>query len=397
MAEEKESHNIEWKQIWRDEYLKWICGFANAQGGRIYIGKDDAGEIVGLRNSKKLLEDLPNKIRDQLGLVPSINLLNESGREYLEIIVDSSTVPISLRGSYYWRSGSVKQELKGHALTNFLLKKVGMTWDRLVEERAALNDIDESSIEKFKMDAARAGRLPDLSGLSVEEILTKLRLLTRDGLTNAALVIFGKDPGMFFPNLFVKIGRFVRSMVDMRFQEVCEGNLIRLLDDVMEMLEKKFLIKPIRFEGIRRIEELEYPKSALREMLLNALVHRDYLGSMTQIKVFDNQISVWNSGLLPEELTIQKLFKPHESVPRNPLIAEVCYKVGYIDSRGRGVEKITDACKQAGLPAPDIVERTGGIAVELSQSTAAAPSNTDDDMSGKRRESVGKASGKRRE
>ena len=397
MADKKEAHNIEWKQTWRDEYLKWICGFANAQGGRIYIGKDDAGGIVGLKDSKKLLEDLPNKIRDHLGLASSVNLLNENGKDYLEIVVDPSTVPVSLRGSYYWRSGSVKQELKGHALTNFLLKKVGITWDRLIEERATLDDIDESSIAYFRRDAATAGRLPDISQLSVEEILTKLRLLTREGLTNAALVLFGKDPGMFFSNLFVKIGRFGQSMVDMRFNEVCEGNLIQLLGDVMEMLEKKFLIKPVRFEGIHRIEELEYPAAALREMLLNALVHRDYLGSMTQIKVFDNRICVWNAGRLPEELTIQKLFEPHESIPRNPLIAEVCYKVGYIDSWGRGVEKITDACEQAGLPAPIIVERTGGIAVELSKSTAAAGANAADNMSGKRRENVGKASGKRRE
>ena len=79
------------------------------------------------------------------------------------------------------------------------------------------------------------------------EILKKLRLLTHAGLTNAALVLFGKDPGEFFPNLFVKIGRFGESIVDMRFQEVCEDNLIQLLDDVMEILEKKFLIKPVRF------------------------------------------------------------------------------------------------------------------------------------------------------
>lgn len=246
MPDKKESQNIEWKQTWHDEYLKWICGFANAQGGRIYLGKDDAGEIVGLKNSKKLLEELPNKIRDHLGLVPAINLLNENGKDYLEVVIDSSTVPISLRGSYYWRSGSVKQELKGHALTNFLLKKVGITWDRLVEERATLDDIDESAITRFKRDAAKAGRLPDLSQLSVEEILTKLRLLTREGLTNAALVLFGKDPGVFFSNLFVKIGRFGQSMVDIRFQEVCEGNLIQLLGNVMEMLEKKFLGLPLK-------------------------------------------------------------------------------------------------------------------------------------------------------
>jgi ATP-dependent DNA helicase RecG len=366
----KESQNIEWKQSWHDEYLKWICGFANAQGGRIFIGKDDAGKVTGLINSKKLLEDLPNKIRDQLGLMPRINLQQEEGKAYLEIIVEPSSVPISLRGSYYWRSGSVKQELKGHALTEFLLKKMGMTWDRVMEEKATLDDIDDTTIELFKKEAVTSGRLPDISNLSTKELLKKLHLLTDDGLTHAAVVLFGKDPGMFYPNLFVKIGRFGLNMVDMRFQEVCEGNLFQLLRDVMEQLEKKFLIKPVRFEGLRRIEELEYPVPALREMLLNALVHRNYMGSMTQLRVMDDRLSLWNAGTLPLELTVEKLFQTHRSIPRNPLIAEVCYRVGYIDSWGRGIEKITDTCKAAGLPEPVIEENTGGVAVELLKAPA---------------------------
>lgn len=221
-----ESQNIEWKQSWHDDHLKWICGFANAQGGRIFIGKDDAGNVTGLPNAKKLLEDLPNKIRDQLGLMPPINLLEEDGKACLEIIVEPSTVPISLHGSYYWRSGTVKQELKGHALTEFLFKKMGMTWDRMVEEKATLDDIDDATIALFKKEAVTAGRLPDISALSTKELLKKLRLLTREGLTHAAIVLFGKDPGEFYPNLFVKIGRFGTNVVDMCFQELCEGNLL---------------------------------------------------------------------------------------------------------------------------------------------------------------------------
>ena len=171
--------------------------------------------------------------------------------------------------------------------------------------------------------------------------------------------------GVFYPNLFVKIGRFGIKDVDLRFQEVCEGNLIQILRDVMEQLEKKFLTKPIRFEGIQRIEELEYPVAALREILLNALVHRNYLGSMTQMKVYDDRLTLWNAGALPEEMTIERLYQPHESIPRNPLIAEVCYKAGYIDSWGRGVEKITDACRKSGLADPIFMERSGGLLVEL--------------------------------
>jgi ATP-dependent DNA helicase RecG len=364
----KESQNIEWKQSWHDDYLKWVCGFANAQGGRIFIGKDDTGNVIGLKNAKKLLEELPNKIRDHLGLMPHINLQEEDDKVYLEIIVEASTVPISLRGSYYWRSGSVKQELKGHALTEFLLKKMGMSWDQVVKEKASLEDIDETTIELFKKNAVTAGRLPDVSDLSTRDLLYKLRLLTKDGLTNAALVLFGKDPGEYYPNLFVKIGRFGMSVVDMRFQEVCEGNLFQILHDVMEQLEKKFLIKPVRFEGLRRIEELEYPVPALREMLLNALVHRNYMGSMTQLRVMDDRLALWNAGTLPIELSVEKLFQLHKSIPRNPLIAEVCYRAGYIDSWGRGIKKITDACSQAGLLKPIIEEESGGVEVSLLKS-----------------------------
>lgn len=295
-------------------------------------------------------------------------MLEEDGKTYLEIIVEPSTVPISLRGSYYWRSGSVKQELKGPALTDFLLKKMGMTWDQVIQERATLDDIDEATIALFKKEAVTAGRLPDISHLSTKELLKKLHLLTDKGLTNAAIVLFGNDPAEFYPNLFVKIGRFGLNMVDMRFQEVCEGNLFQLLRDVMEQLEKKFLIKPVRFEGLRRLEELEYPVPALREMLLNALVHRNYMGSMTQLRVMDDRLSLWNAGTLPLELTVEKLFQVHGSFPRNPLIADICYKAGYIDSWGRGVEKITEACDQYGLPSPVIEERFDGVVVELLKS-----------------------------
>ncbi len=370
-----EAQNIEWKCSWRDEYLKWICGFANAQGGRILIGINDAGQVVGVDNAQKLLEDLPNKIRDCLGLMPQVNLRWKNNNSYIEILVESSTVPISFRGSYYWRSGSINQELKGLSLNDFLLKKMGTTWDRLIEDNATLDDIDDIAVEQFKFDAAKAGRLPDLTDLSTECVLEKLRLVTRNGITRAALVMFGKDPGAFYPNLFVKIGRFGDNDADLRFQEVCEGNLILMLRDVVEQLEKKFLTKPIRFEGMQRVEELEYPVDALREMLLNALVHRNYLGSMTQMRVYDDRLTLWNAGTLPDELSIEKLFLSHESIPRNPLLAEVCYKAGYIDSWGRGVEKIVRSCNDAGLPEPRFAERSGGMLVELRRVTPAENSD----------------------
>ena len=111
-----ESQNIEWKESWRDEYLKWICGFANAQGGKIYIGTNDDGTVIGIQDSKKLMEDIPNKVRDILGIIVDVNLLSEDGKEYIEICVSSNTYPVNYRGEYHYRSGSTKQLLKGQAL-----------------------------------------------------------------------------------------------------------------------------------------------------------------------------------------------------------------------------------------------------------------------------------------
>lgn len=82
-----ESQNIEWKEAWRDEYLKWICGFANAQGGKIYIGINDSGKVIGIKNGKKLLEEIPNKIQTNLGFLANVNLLSENDLEYIEIVV----------------------------------------------------------------------------------------------------------------------------------------------------------------------------------------------------------------------------------------------------------------------------------------------------------------------
>lgn len=122
-----EHQNEEWKESWRDEYLKWICGFANAQGGRIYIGMNDSGVVVGVPDYTRLLEDIPNKVQMSLGIMVDVNLLMESGLYYIEINVAPSAFAVNFKGEYHYRSGSTKQVLKGPALNDFLLRKMGGT------------------------------------------------------------------------------------------------------------------------------------------------------------------------------------------------------------------------------------------------------------------------------
>lgn len=207
--------------------------------------------------------------------------------------------------------------------------------------------------------------MPTTSKMSTAEILNKLRLIEGAKVKRAAIILFGKDPNRFYPNVQVKIGRFGKDSTDLKFQEVIEGNLVHLLQEVPTQLNYKFLTRAVDFKGLHRAELDEYPIAALREMLLNALIHRTYMGAAVQIRVFDNSLSIWNEGTLPNGLDLASLKKEHNSRPRNPLIADACFKSGYIDSWGRGTLKIITACAEANLPEPEITEKDGGIQVTL--------------------------------
>lgn len=360
-----EQQNIEYKSAWHDDYLKWVCGFANAQGGVIFIGKDDSGKVVGILDYKKLMDDIPNKIRNAMGITIEVNLHEESEKYFIEIVTNPYSVPISLRGRYYYRSGSTKQELTGSSLNEFLLSKSGKTWDDIVEPDATFDDIDEETVQHFLKETQNSGRLPIGKDLTTKELFEKLRLSKKGQLKRGAIVLFGKDPGKFYPNIFVKIGRFGKDDADLLFQETEEGNLLNLSNAVLNQLSHKFLIRNVSFEGLYRRETSEYPITALREVILNALVHRNYMGAPTQIRVYDDKITFWNDGKLTDELSLEDLKKTHSSKPRNPIIADVCFKGNLIDAWGRGTIKIIDSCLDNQLPEPELAERDGGFLVTL--------------------------------
>ena len=229
-----ESQNIEYKETWRDEYLKWICGFANAQGGRIYIGVNDNKEIIGLSESKKLMEDIPNKIVNYLGIVADVNLLIENDKEYIEIVVSPSNMPIAYKGTYHYRSGSTKQELKGTALQQFIMEKMGHSWDDIPVYGATIDDIDRSAIDFFLRRSIKAGRTNEQEAdASTEDVLRNLGLYTKNGeLKNAAILLFGKHVEQFFPAAKFKIGRFHTDESDLITQDLIEGNIITMANRV---------------------------------------------------------------------------------------------------------------------------------------------------------------------
>ncbi|GAB6274709.1 MAG: helix-turn-helix domain-containing protein [Peptococcaceae bacterium] len=358
---EKESQTTEFKSSWRDEYLKWICAFANTDGGRLLIGVDDNGNPVGVKDSKKLLEDLPNKFRDILGIIPSVRLKQKKGKNIIAIEVEHSFAPISYHGRFYVRSGSTIQELKGRDLTRFLISKSGKDWDEYIEESASVEEINIETINKFKQIAVK--RIPFVKDENEPiKILEKLNLIENGKLKRAGLLLFGKNPKKFRTSAYIKVGKFLTD-TDIISSDDIEGNLFEQVEKTMELLRTKYLISEIRFEGIYRKEELEYPEEALREAIINAVIHRDYIGPHIQLKIYPDKIILWNVGTLPKEIKIDELKKSHASYPRNELLADVFFKAGLIEAWGRGTIKITDECKKAGLPEPEFKEGFGGFAV----------------------------------
>ncbi|WP_288918403.1 ATP-binding protein [uncultured Prevotella sp.] len=349
-----ESQIIEYKESWHDEYLKWICGFANAQGGTIYIGVTDNKEVIGVPKAKRLMEDIPNMVKDRLGIIIDVNLLESNDKEYLQIVVPKSLYPISLRGKYYYRTGSTMQELKGAALDQFLLSRQGRTWDSVPLPGLTSRQLDADSINIFKKESVRSQRMTrdDVSG-SRHDLLDMLHMYEGKYLKRAAALLFYSDPERFITGAYVKIGYFLND-ADLQYQDEVHGSLFRQVSVVLDLLTTKYTKADIRYEGVQRIDELPYPSSALRECVLNAICHKSY-GSFIpiQIRVYDDHISIWNPGSLPIGWTVDKLVHKHNSVPFNPDIANTFFRAGYIESWGRGIEKVMHACKTYGCPKPE--------------------------------------------
>ena len=361
-----ESQNIEWKSKWKDEYLEWICGYANAQGGKIYIGCDDDGKVVGLPNARKLLEDVPNKIRDAMGIIVGVNLLEKDGLEYIEIDVPSYPIGISCKGVYYYRSGSTRQVLTGPALEAFLMRKRGATWDNLPLPAFSIADVDDGVVSKFKSLAVKKGRMEtSLLEEPKEILLDKLHLKNGDYLTNAAMLLFSNDPERYQTGAYIKIGYFEND-AELLYQDEIHGSILEQVDKALDIIYLKYMRAKIRYEGAQRIERYFVPEAALREALLNAICHKQYQsGIPIQISVYEDRLYVANVGSLPEDWTLENLMQKHASKPYNPNIAHVFYLAGFIESWGRGVEKICQALKADNLPLPEYTIHPGDIMIKF--------------------------------
>ena len=360
----KETQNIEWKAVWKDEFLAWIAGFANANGGTLIIGKNDDGSVVGLAKPAKLLEDIPNKVRDTLGIMVDVNLIQEEGEDLIEIKVDPHSYPINYKGQYHYRTGSTKQELKGAALNKFILQKSGKHWDGIPLPSLKITDLAADALDNFKKRARKSKRVDEhILDDASEILLDNLRLMEDHQLKRACALLFHNDPEKFVTGAYIKIG-FFESESDLIYQDEIHGNLFSQIEKTMDLLLTKYMSAYIRYEGIARIEEYVYPEAALREALLNAVAHKDYSsGVPIQISVYKNQLNIWNDGHLPLDWTLDTILEKHPSKPANPDIANTFFRAGMVESWGRGISKMVAECKKSNLSVPQFSTDFGGLMV----------------------------------
>jgi ATP-dependent DNA helicase RecG len=226
---------------------------------------------------------------------------------------------VSYRGEYHVRSGSTKQELKGAALDRFLLRKQGRTWDGVPVPNVSLRSLSGKAFGAFRSRARESQRMTaaDLKATRAG-LVEKLHLLDGDYLKRAGVLLFHPDPETFFVGAFVKIGYF-REGMDLVYHDVIQGDLFTQVDATLDRLRTRYLKAAITYRGIQRIETFPIPDAALREAVLNAIVHRDYaVGTPTQIRVYDDRLTIWNPGHLPADWTLEKLKGEHPSEPFNP-------------------------------------------------------------------------------
>jgi ATP-dependent DNA helicase RecG len=384
-----ENEMLDFKRTWHKGVLETIAAFANTRGGRVLIGVEDDGRVIGFAATDQDFQKIVNEIVTVLSLHPSLTWLEMDTKHVLEIRVPNAGVLIACQGRYFTRVGNTNRDMTPHQVAQRSLELSGHTWDGLPV--GTDSDLDANAIQRFVRQAQL--RLPAMQeGDPPERILDNLGL-RRDGRpTRAAILLFGLEPKRFFANTHVHMGRFLETSNTGR-NSVSTGRPVgqQILDDRMiegnlfEMIERIFqslrLYQHTRLgangritrqaptlhavvgtpdeltmlEMLQRREDWEYPLEALREAVLNALMHREYSDSNEiQIRVFEDRLEVHNPGTLPEDLTTDDLRRVgHPSRLRNPLIAQTLFYAGLIERWGTGTTRMIEQCREAGMPEPE--------------------------------------------
>ena len=350
----QESEKLELKSSlsgWKEAIIT-LCAFANKKGGKVIIGLDDNGQPLGKVFGKGAIEDFANKIKNNTDpiLYPSINVQTFGLGDIVEIIIEESdNKPVFAFGRAYIRVGKTTQ-------------KLSTTEVREMIKRYTLPDIDEQIID------SQRGSYKEFNKILWGKLKKKLSVLNKkeDKIAYGLYLCF-VEKNTEFHNAIIKAARF-KGVTSVEFidEKQFDCPLLSMPKEIMAFI-RRHINKQIVISGKAEHDEVwEYPLEALREAIMNAIVHRDYADSgNTQIRIFDDRIEVWSPGLLPKEINIAEIYKEARSVPRNKLIMRIFHECGLIENWGTGFQRMLALCRANNNPDPEFSNRSGAFVISF--------------------------------
>ncbi len=356
-----ESETFEYKETTgqRGEACRTLCAFLNGNGGTVVFGVSRKGKLTGQIVSDSTRRDLSEAFSK---FEPAVDV----EARFVPVTAERSAIvctvpqgphrPYLYDGRAYRRIQSSTTAMPQELYEIFLASRgeFRSEWERTPNPDLTLADLDLDEIIRTARMSISAGRL-DASTDTTNPmgLLAKFGLARNGVLLNGAIVLFGKDFTLY-PQCHLKMAWF-KGTDKTHFLDSADvhGNIFRLFDAAMAFCFKHLNLSG-EVRGMYREERLEIPVEALREAIINALAHRLYVvsGSAVSLAVYDDRVEIANPGAFPPDIPMETIDSEHESIPRNPRIAEVLYKRKTIEAWGRGIRLILDACAAAGIPAP---------------------------------------------
>ncbi len=347
-----ENATVEFKENFGRETIQTAAAFANANGGVIFIGVSDRQEIKGISIGKETLRDLSNRISQatEPRVTPEIQVVNVEGHSVLLIrITECSIKPVSVKGVCYKRVGSSNRVMSPQEIAQMHLKSVGQTWDQLLAVNAEPNDIDEQKVRWYLTRREAIRNVAKSQDMSMTELLRNINSINSDGTpTNAGILCFGKQPQRFFQNAQLRVVRFKGNSVTHPVIDRldCFGSLWEIVDSAEEFIRKNIrLLSSRNSKSFQREDKFEYPLDALREAIINGLIHRNYQEPAdVRCFIFEDRVEVINPGSFPEGVS------PKEPIhrPVNPILSQLMYDVGFIERYGSGIKMMQRLCEEWG-------------------------------------------------
>ena len=377
-----ESDHLEFiRRLDRESHVEEAaCAFLNSDGGRIVVGIGDQGELIGIERADEEATSLQRRLAKAISpsLPLSVTVEGVTGHDLLLIEVPRGVEkPYVCQGRILVREGTQVRAATARDLSSLIEKgaRGEERWEHLPALGLDLEGIDLALVEETARRIHQTRGYP-LVASKPREILNRLGLIHSGQLTNAAAVLFAKNPAAMLPQTRARAARFRDTAgSELADSKVFEGNLFVLLEQLDSFLKVHLPVaSQLRAGKLVREDRPVYPWAAVREALVNALVHRDYRtfdGGMS-LAVYDDRIEVWNSGELPEGMSTEDLHRSHPSRPRNPDIAQVCFLAGLMERWGTGTQRIITACREADLPAPEWAASSGGILLTLRSGASTA-------------------------